>query len=157
MTPQVAPSRAVNRTSIKQAEQTYALMISMSRSLGVNCTYCHNTRQFASWQEAPPARVVAYRGELMVRDVNANFLAPLAPTFPKIRLGTMGDAPKLQCLTCHNGTYKPLFAASMAKDYPALWGRANWNGAYSKSLIMIAPPADTALKAVPSVRTAGSR
>jgi photosynthetic reaction center cytochrome c subunit len=40
----------------------------------------------------------------------------------------MGDAPKLQCVTCHNGAYKPLYAYPMAKDYPALWGRTRWNG-----------------------------
>jgi len=31
-----------NRSSIKQTEWTYSLMIHMSESLGVNCTYCHN-------------------------------------------------------------------------------------------------------------------
>jgi photosynthetic reaction center cytochrome c subunit len=41
----------------------------------------------------------------------------------------MGDAPKAQCVTCHNGAYKPLYGAQMAKDFPALWGRADWNGA----------------------------
>jgi photosynthetic reaction center cytochrome c subunit len=117
-----------NRSSVKQTEWTYALMISMSNSLGVNCTYCHNTRQFASWTEAPPQRVKAYAGIGMLRDVNNNFLAPLQPVYPKIRLGAMGDAPKAQCLTCHQGVYKPLYGAKMAKDYPALWGRPDWNG-----------------------------
>ncbi len=32
-----------DRQSIKQTEWTYALMIHFSQSLGVNCTYCHNT------------------------------------------------------------------------------------------------------------------
>jgi photosynthetic reaction center cytochrome c subunit len=45
-----------------------------------------------------------------------------------VRLGAMGDAPKAQCSTCHNGVYKPLYAAQMAKHYPALWGRPDWNG-----------------------------
>ena len=43
--------------------------------------------------------------------------------------GSMGDAPKAQCITCHNGNYKPLYGAQMAKHYPAIWGRADWNGA----------------------------
>ena len=126
ITQAVAPN--ANRSSVKQAEWTYALMISQSRSLGVNCTYCHNTRQFASWREAPPQRVTAYHGILMLRDVNQNYLAPLQPVYPAVRLGPMGDAPKAQCVTCHNGAYKPLYGAQMAKDFPALWGRADWDG-----------------------------
>jgi photosynthetic reaction center cytochrome c subunit len=118
-----------NRSSVKQTEWTYALMISQSNSLGVNCTYCHNSRLFSSWEEAPPQRVTAYHGIQMLRDVNTNFLAPLQPVYPSVRLGPMGDAPKAQCLTCHNGAYKPLYGAQMAKDYPAMWGRADWNGA----------------------------
>ena len=129
----VAPSN-VNRSSVKQTEWTYALMISQSRSLGVNCTYCHNSRQFASWQQAPPARVTAYHGILMLRDVNQNYLSPLQPVYPAVRLGVQGDAPKAQCVTCHNGVYKPLYGAQMVKDYPALWGRASWNGTPFKGL-----------------------
>jgi photosynthetic reaction center cytochrome c subunit len=121
------PSNA-NRSSVKQAEWTYALMIGMSQSLGVNCTYCHNTRQFSSWTEAPPARVKAFHAIGMLRDVNRNYLSPLQPIVPAGRLGPMGDAPKIQCVTCHNGTYRPLFGAPMAKLYPALWGRDEWNG-----------------------------
>jgi photosynthetic reaction center cytochrome c subunit len=127
ITQQVAPT-AANRSSVKQAEWTHALMISQSKSLGVNCTYCHNTRQFSSWTMAPPARVTAYHGILMLRDVNSNYLAPLQSVFPAVRLGSMGDAPKAQCITCHNGRYKPLYGAQMAKDYPAFWGRSDWNG-----------------------------
>jgi photosynthetic reaction center cytochrome c subunit len=117
-----------NRSSVKQAEWNYALMISMSNSLGVNCTYCHNTRQFSSWTEAPPQRVTAFHGINMLRDVNSNFLSPLQPVYPAVRLGDMGDAPKAQCSTCHQGVYKPLYGAQMAKDYPAVWGRPDWNG-----------------------------
>ncbi len=39
----------------------------------------------------------------------------------------MGDAPKAQCATCHNGVYKPLYGLQMAKHYPAFWGtRTDW-------------------------------
>jgi photosynthetic reaction center cytochrome c subunit len=127
ITRQVEPTN-VNRSSVKQTEWTYALMISQSRSLGVNCTYCHNSRAFSSWREAPPARVTAYHGILMLRDLNQNYLAPLQPVYPAVRLGAMGDAPKAQCVTCHNGAYKPLYGAQMAKDFPAMWGRTDWNG-----------------------------
>jgi photosynthetic reaction center cytochrome c subunit len=97
-------------------------MISQSKSLGVNCTFCHNSRQFASWDQAPPQRVTAYAGIQMLRDVNTNYLAPLASVYHPSRLGPMGDAPKAQCLTCHNGVNKPLYGFPMAKHYPALWG-----------------------------------
>lgn len=117
-----------NRSSAKQAEWTYALMIKLSSSLGVSCNHCHNSRAFWSWEQAPPQRVVALLAANMVRDLNQHYLAPLQPVFPAVRLGPMGDAPKLQCLTCHNGAYKPLYAYPMVKDYPALWGRPDWNG-----------------------------
>ena len=102
-----------NNSSIRQATNTYALMISMSRSLGVNCTYCHNSRSWTTWQNAPPARITALYGLRMVRDLNSNYLTPLTSTFPAYRLGPHGDAPKLQCLTCHQGLYKPLAGADM--------------------------------------------
>lgn len=117
----VAPSNA-NRSSVKQTEWTYALMISQSTALGVNCTFCHNSRQFSSWEQAPPQRVTAFAGIQMLRDLNTNYLAPLAPVYHPSRLGPMGDAPKAQCLTCHNGVNKPLYGYPMAKHYPALWG-----------------------------------
>jgi photosynthetic reaction center cytochrome c subunit len=117
----IAPS-AVNRSSVKQTEWTYALMISQSNSLGVNCTFCHNSRQFASWDQAPPQRVTAYAGIQMLRDLNTNYLAPLASVYHPSRLGPKGDAPKAQCSTCHNGVYKPLNGFQMAKHYPAIWG-----------------------------------
>ena len=37
---------------IKSAEWTYSLMMYMAGSLGVNCTYCHNTRAMARWEAA---------------------------------------------------------------------------------------------------------
>lgn len=157
----IAPSND-NRSSVKQTEWTYALMISQSKSLGVNCTYCHNTRIFSSWEEAPPQRAVAFHGITMLRDLNVNYLAPLQSVYPASRLGPMGDAPKAQCSTCHNGVYKPLFGAQMAKDYPAVWGRPMWNGAPFPGLGMPAAAADPAVpvttsatSATPSASTSG--
>jgi len=146
-----------NRSSVKQTEWTYALMINMSQSLGVNCTYCHNSRQFASWDQAPPARVTAYYGILMARELNTQYLAPLQTVFPASRLGKMGDAPKLQCVTCHGGAYKPLYAAKMAKHYPAVWGRPSWEGVPFASLTptdSTAAPADSTAKATTSAAPA---
>jgi photosynthetic reaction center cytochrome c subunit len=104
---------------IMHAEWTYGLMTHFSESLGVNCTYCHNTRSFMSW-EGPPQRVTAYYGIQMVRDLNNGYLVPLQGTYPPNRLGPLGDAPKANCATCHQGLYKPLNGVSMLADYPAL-------------------------------------
>ncbi len=110
---------ANNRASIKQAEFTYGLMMHMSDALGVNCTYCHNSRSFASW-EGPTQRVNAYFGIRMVRDINLAYLEPITGVFPKHRLGELGDVAKTNCATCHQGAYKPLYGASMLKDFPEL-------------------------------------
>jgi photosynthetic reaction center cytochrome c subunit len=111
-----------DRSSIKQTDWTYALMMHMSNSLGVNCTYCHNSRAFYSWDQSSPARVTAWYGIRMVRDLNNNYLDPLGRngTFPKVRLGAMGDAAKINCATCHQGIYKPLYGVSMVADYPEI-------------------------------------
>jgi photosynthetic reaction center cytochrome c subunit len=108
-----------NRASIKQAEFTYGLMMHMSTALGVNCTYCHNSRSFSSW-DGPPQRATAWHGINMVRDINVNYIEPLQPSFPASRLGEMGDPLKTNCGTCHQGAYKPLYGAQMLKDYPEL-------------------------------------
>jgi photosynthetic reaction center cytochrome c subunit len=108
--------------SIQSTEQTYSLMIHMSKSLGVNCTFCHNTRTFGQWPESTPQRVTAWHGIQMTRNLNTTYLDPLKDTFPVNRKGPTGDAPKLDCATCHQGVNKPLNGASMAKDYPELGG-----------------------------------
>jgi photosynthetic reaction center cytochrome c subunit len=111
-----------NRTSIKQTEGTYALMMHFSQSLGVNCTYCHNTRSFAVWDASTPKRTTAWYGIRMVRALNNDYLVPLTHTFPEHRLGILGDVAKVNCATCHQGVFKPLYGESMAKDYPELQG-----------------------------------
>ena len=111
---------AANRSSTKQAEFTYGLMTHMSTSLGVNCTYCHNTRNFQSWEESRPQRVTAWHGIRMARDLNNEYLKPLTGTFPAHRLGPQGDVAKVNCTTCHQGAFKPLYGAPMARDFPEL-------------------------------------
>ncbi len=111
-----------DRSSIKQAEWTYGLMMHMSQSLGVNCTYCHNTRSFYDWNQSSPQRVTAWYGIRMVRDLNTQYLGPLTGTFPASRLGPHGDVAKVNCATCHQGAYKPLYGASMLPDYAELAG-----------------------------------
>lgn len=111
-----------NGASIQNAERSFSLMIHMSESLGVNCTFCHNTRNFSGWSESSPQRVIAWHGLELVRDLNNVYLDPLKTVYPQTRLGPHGDSPKLDCATCHQGVSKPLNGASMAKDYPELGG-----------------------------------
>ncbi len=107
---------------IKATEWTFGLMIHMSKSLGVNCDACHNTRAMSQWDQSPPARTTAWYGIRMVRTLNNEYLTPLQPVFPPNRLGPTGDAPKLNCATCHQGVNKPLFGTSMIGNYPELAG-----------------------------------
>jgi photosynthetic reaction center cytochrome c subunit len=111
------------KSSTQQTEATYGLMMHMSKSLGVNCTFCHNSRSFAEWDGSTPQRATAWHGVRLVRDLNAQYLVPLTSTFPANRLGPTGDAPKLDCATCHQGVSKPLFGVGMLSDYPELAGR----------------------------------
>lgn len=111
-----------NRQSIMQGEWTYALMMHMSKSLGVNCTFCHNSRAFAEWEQSPPARATAWHGIRMVREVNNEFIVPLTPIQPANRLGPTGDIGKVNCATCHQGVGKPLYGQSMLKSHPELSG-----------------------------------
>ena len=122
----VVATEALPRTgvgaSIMTTEQTYSLMIHMSESLGVNCTFCHNSRAFSQWAESTPQRVTAWHGIRMARELNVSYLDPLKPVFPANRLGPTGDNPKVSCATCHQGVNKPLLGARLAKDYPELAG-----------------------------------
>ena len=111
-----------NRQSTKQTEYTYGLMMHMSKSLGVNCTYCHNSRSFAEWDTSTPQRATAWYGIRMARDLNTTYLDPLAGVYPANRLGPTGDVPKLNCATCHQGAFKPMYGASMLATHPELAG-----------------------------------
>ena len=116
-----------NSESMQALEGTWSLMMHMSDSLGVNCTYCHNSRNFASWEQSPPTRVTAWHGLQMVPAINNIYNVPLLPVYPEHRLGRLGDAPKTNCATCHQGIAKPLYGVSMLDDYP-VW-RAPLNAA----------------------------
>ncbi len=129
-----------NLASIKQAEHTYSLMNHFSTSLGVNCTYCHNTQSFLTWNDK---RVTAYHGIRMARDVNNAYIEPLTKSFPANRLGPTGDVAKANCSTCHQGVNKPLGGLAMAKDWPGLMTTA-----------LQAPAAAPAAAAAPLTATA---
>jgi photosynthetic reaction center cytochrome c subunit len=111
-----------NRASIKNTDWTYALMIHYATALGVGCEFCHNSRAFNDWTQSTPQRVTAWYAEGMLRDLNRNYMVPLTGVFPAAQLGPKGDVAKINCATCHQGVYKPLFGAAMASSFPALGG-----------------------------------
>ena len=111
-----------NPASIKNTEWTYALMMSYAQALGGSCEYCHDSRSFNSWSESTPMRVRAFYAQAMLRDLNNNYMVPLTKLFPVSMLGPQGDVAKIDCATCHQGVYKPLFGARMASQFPALEG-----------------------------------
>ena len=123
--------------SILQTEQTYGLMMHMSDGLGVNCTFCHNTRNFKTWEGSPPQRTTAWHGIRMARDLNNAYLEPLTKSFPSNRLGPLGDVAKVNCATCHQGVYKPMYGAQIAKNYPELLEQT---GAAAKVADGLPPP-----------------
>ncbi len=108
--------------SIKDAEATYGLMMHISKSLGVNCTYCHNTQSLGAWPLSRQQRVTANYGIRMVRDLNDEYITSLTNVFPAYRKGPHGDPYKINCMTCHQGLSKPLGGVSMLKDNPQLKG-----------------------------------
>ncbi len=109
-----------NTANIQATEQTYALMMHTSQALGVNCTYCHNTRSFKEWPQSSPQRVVAWHAFRTVLSLNQDYMVPLTEVFPAARLGPTGDVAKINCMTCHQGQSKPLNGLSMLADSPEL-------------------------------------
>jgi photosynthetic reaction center cytochrome c subunit len=139
--------KAQNMHTTKQAEHTYGLMIHMSTSLGVNCTYCHNTQSFQSWAISPPQRTTAYYGIRMARDLNVDYMTPLTSTFPANRKGVKGDVAKVNCSTCHQGAYKPLYGTAMAKNHPELLKLGAALAPPAAAAAGLPPPAAEALRA----------
>ena len=142
-----------NPADIKSAEHTYGLMMRVSGALGVNCTFCHNTQNFAEWTHSRVQKQTAWYGIRMVRQMNTDYIQPLASVFPakgwdeKARLGPMGDPLKVNCQTCHQGYSKPLGGVSMLADNPSL--REIWRAGAPT-----ATPAPAAVVATGAVRTA---
>lgn len=103
------------------AEDVYILMMQMSNSLGVNCTYCHQSRAMADWSQSPPNRLNGYSGIKMTVALNQTYFSQLAKYLPKESLGKMGDAPKINCKSCHTGREKPV-GGMLRMTYPGLIG-----------------------------------
>jgi photosynthetic reaction center cytochrome c subunit len=106
---------------IQNAERTYALMNYFANSLGVNCTFCHNTRAFYDGGQVTPQWATAGLGIQMVQELNNEYLAPLVDILPPERLGALhGDVPKVACGTCHKGQQRPLQGLNVIASYPEL-------------------------------------
>jgi photosynthetic reaction center cytochrome c subunit len=133
--------------SIARTEKTYGLMMHMSSALNVNCTYCHNTDSFSSWDNSRPQRVGAWYGIRMVGEINNKYITSLTSVFPAYRKGPYGDVLKTNCTTCHQGLAKPLGGVSMIADYPALTGA---------SMAMPAAPATEPTEATPVAAADGN-
>ncbi|MCE7027440.1 photosynthetic reaction center cytochrome PufC [Jiella avicenniae] len=101
----------------QDAENLYLFMMQMANSMGVNCTYCHNSRAFRDWSQSTPYRWIAYWGIRMARDINSNYIEPLASVFPEERKGPLGDPAKAHCGTCHLGNNKPLGGYKLLDHY----------------------------------------
>ena len=116
------PDPASHHASLKDAEASYGIMMHISQSLGVNCTYCHNTQSFRAWSLSRAQRATAYYGIRMVRNINDEYITSLASVFPAERKGPDGDPAKVNCATCHQGQSKPMGGVSMLAANPMLKG-----------------------------------
>jgi photosynthetic reaction center cytochrome c subunit len=141
---------AGNENSLKQAEWTYGLMMHLSDAMGVNCTYCHNSRSFFDWGQSTPQRVTAWYAIRHVREMNKDYIWPLNDVLPESRKGPYGDPYRINCKTCHQGAYKPLYGAQMLKDYQVLSGPAT-PPSYTGAKAEAAAPAEEA--AAPAAET----
>ena len=106
---------------IQHAERTYALMNYFANSLGVNCTFCHNTRAFYDGGQVTPQWATAQLGIAMVQELNGDWILPLDELLPPERLGAVaGDVPKVGCLTCHQAQQQPLKGLNVIEGFPIL-------------------------------------
>ena len=127
------PSKTIG--SWPEAKRVYEMMMQLSDGIGVNCGYCHQSRAFQDWSQSSPYRWNAWYAIRMVRDLNRNFLLPIAtilpqsrtlvhenqiPVIPERMKGPQTGEGLVVCATCHFGVPKPLNGANMVKDYPGL-------------------------------------
>ncbi|RJS92090.1 photosynthetic reaction center cytochrome PufC [Salinisphaera sp. Q1T1-3] len=109
------------KSDIQDTEGVFGLMIHMSNALGVNCSFCHNSRAFSSWEgQGRPHKIRAWYGIHMLRELNETYMDSLADTFPPSQKGPDGKPFGINCETCHQGVYKPLYGQKVIADYPAL-------------------------------------
>ncbi|MBF9029304.1 photosynthetic reaction center cytochrome c subunit [Rhodobacterales bacterium HKCCE3408] len=116
---------------IQNAEMTFGFMNYIDNSLGVGCTFCHNTRAFYDAGQVTPQWATAQLGIQMVQEMIAEYLIPVGELLPPERLGpVMADAPMAACRTCHQGQQRPLQGLNVIGMYPEL---ATTSGDYDYS------------------------
>jgi photosynthetic reaction center cytochrome c subunit len=107
--------------SIQRTERTFSLMNHQSNALGVNCTFCHNSRAFYDLDQSTPQLLQAQLGIAMALDINNEYVLPLGELLPANRLGPVHqDPPKVACMTCHKGNAKPVGGLAVLHDWPEL-------------------------------------
>lgn len=84
----VAPSHTLS--SQIETKRIYEMMMQMSDGIGVNCGYCHNSRNFQTWAESSPYRWTGYHAIRLVLDVNVNYLRHASELLPQTR-SLMGE------------------------------------------------------------------
>ena len=118
-----------------EAKSIYEMMMQLSDGIGVNCGYCHQSRAFQDWSQSSPYRWNSWYAIRMTRDVNRNFLLPIAAILPQSRTlehetsipviparmkGAQTGEGLVVCATCHFGLPQPMNGANMVRDYPGL-------------------------------------
>lgn len=90
----IVPVQYLNSTnkSTKQVGYVVNSMYSASKSLGVNCLFCHNSADFVSLQYYPTNKI-AHRMWAMVDDINHKYLP--------------ANIKAVTCYTCHQGNKWP--------------------------------------------------
>jgi photosynthetic reaction center cytochrome c subunit len=75
----------------------------------------------------------------MVRALNTEWMVPLQSVWPENRLGVLGDGPKIQCSTCHNGANQPQYgiATSKGAGHPAITQIGFPNGGTTGAAMMM--------------------
>ncbi|HMQ46879.1 MAG TPA: c-type cytochrome [Saprospiraceae bacterium] len=78
------------------AENLVFAMDKWAQALGVDCTHCHNTANWAS--DEKPAKEIARQMVNLGERVNADL---------RLISGLKSEQPKVNCITCHRGDLKP--------------------------------------------------
>ena len=125
--------------SFTEVKRLYEAMMQMSDGMGVNCGYCHHSRNFADWSQSPSMRWTGESGIVMTRDLNRLYLLQLAGEDPitrwppdhPLRVSTPDrmHGPQIgnglaDCATCHHGAPRPHDPAAPASGFPGLLASA---------------------------------
>ena len=118
-----------------EVKRLYEAMMQMSDGMGVNCGYCHHSRDFTDWGQSTPMRWTGYSGIVMTRDLNRKYLLAIPPedritrwqsgnprplSLPSRLRGAQIGNGLVDCATCHRGAPKPSQPASPPGGFPGL-------------------------------------